>query len=336
MYHFPPKKASRCRSVGLLALLFSWRVYFNLKEMKEKLLRLNLLAGLALLLASAILLALSVPFMERWFFTFSWWSLILAMDGLNFRLRRDSLLSRSVREFFLLAFFSVPFWCVFELFNLRLKNWSYHGLPAALPERWLGYFLSFATVLPALKELEIFWTGLLKRKRLALFPLKANRSLLIVFFVSGIFCLWLPVAWPDLFFPLVWLGFILVLEPVNFSCGHPSVLAEVEEGRWARFWSLVLSGFFAGILWEFLNHWAGSHWRYSLPYLDFLKVFEMPVLGFTGFLPFALEAFAAGSLFLALAGKWKKSPVIKTVCFPGVLLFNATVFFLIDLLTFKP
>jgi len=316
--------------------LFSYGACFNLEEMKEKILRLNLFAGLALLLASAVLLALSVPFMERWFFTFSWWSFIVFMDGLNFRLRGNSLLSRSVREFFLLSFFSVSFWCVFELFNLRLKNWSYHGLPTALPERWLGYFLSFATVIPALKELEIFWMGLLERKRLALFPLEAKRGLRKVFRVSGILCLLLPVVWPDLFFPLIWLGFILVLEPVNFSRGHPSLLAEMQEGRWARFWSLVLTGFFAGILWECLNHWAGSHWKYSLPYIDFLKVFEMPVLGFMGFLPFALEAFAAASLFLALAGKWKRHPVIKTAFFPVVLLFNGIVFLLIDLLTFKP
>ena len=287
--------------------------------MKEKVLRLNLFAGLALLLVSAVLLALSVPLMKNWFYTFAWWSFILFLDSLNFRLHGGSLLSRSVKEFFLLAFFSISFWCLFELFNLRLENWSYHGLPASLPERWLGYFLSYATVLPALKELEIFWMGFLGRKRLALFPLKVNRALLTAFFITGVFCLLLPLARPDLFFPLVWLGFIFLLEPVNFSQGNLSLLAELKEGMWGRFWSLVLAGFLAGILWEFWNFWAGSHWEYSLPYFDFARVFQMPVLGFMGFLPFALEAFAAASLFLSLVRKWGKHKMVQTVFFPACL-----------------
>jgi len=299
-------------------------------------LRLNLFFGLGILLASAVLLALSVPLMKNWFYTFAWWSFILFLDSLNFRLHRRSLLSRSVREFFLLAFFSVSFWCVFELFNLRLDNWSYHGLPTPLPERWLGYFLSYATVIPALKELEVFWMGFLGKKRLALFPLKTSRGLLTGFSVTGAICLLLPLAWPDLFFPLVWLGFIFLLEPTNFSQKNPSLLAEVEKGEWGRFWSLVLSGLSAGILWEFWNYWAGSHWRYSLPYFDFGRVFQMPVLGFTGFLPFALEAFAGASLFLSLARKWGKQKVVQTVFFPVFLLFDAFVFFLIDWLTLKP
>ncbi len=304
--------------------------------MKEKVLRLNLFTGLGLLLASTALLVLSVPFMKDWFYTFAWWSFILFLDSLNFRIHRRSLLSSSVKEFFLLTFFSVSFWCIFELFNLRLENWSYHGLPTPLPERWLGYFLSYATVIPALKELEIFWMGLMGKKRLALFPLKVSSGFLTAFSFSGAICLLLSLARPDLFFPLVWLGFIFLLEPVNFSQGNPSLLAEAEKGEWGRFWSLILAGLLAGILWEFWNYWAGSHWKYSLPYFDFVRVFHVPILGFTGFLPFALETFAAASLFLSLARKWGKQKVVQIVFFPACLLFDGFVFLLIDWFTFRP
>jgi hypothetical protein len=326
-------------SVGVVTFsyfLSSRRTCANLEGMREKILRLNLFTGLALLSISAVLLALSVPFMKSWFYTFAWWSFILFADGLNFRLRRRSLLSRSVKEFFLLAFFSISFWCLFELLNLRLENWSYHDLPVPLPERWLGYFLSYATVIPALKELEIFWMGFLGKKRLALFRLKVNPGLLTGFSISGAICLLLPMAWPGLFFPLIWLAFIFLLEPLNFSRGNPSILAEVQEGRWGRFWSLVLAGLLAGIFWEFFNFWAGSHWEYSLPYLNFGRVFQMPVLGFTGFLPFTLETFAVVSLFISSARKWGQRKVVQLVFFPVCLLFDAFSFLLIDLLTFKP
>ena len=37
---------------------------------------------------------------------------------------------------------------------------------------------------------------------------------------------------------------------------------------------------------------ASARWRYTVPFLGAAKVYEMPVLGFLGFAPFALAAFA--------------------------------------------
>ena len=42
-------------------------------------------------------------------------------------------------------------------------------------------------------------------------------------------------------------------------------------------------------MWEFWNFWAGSKWVYTVPFFRQWKVFEMPLLGFLGFPPFALE-----------------------------------------------
>jgi len=43
---------------------------------------------------------------------------------------------------------------------------------------------------------------------------------------------------------------------------------------------------------EFWNFWAATKWEYHVPYLGHIKIFEMPVLGFLGFLPFAVESYA--------------------------------------------
>jgi len=304
--------------------------------MKQKVLRANLFIGLGLIVFSVVLLALSVPFMKHWFYTFAWWSFILFLDGLNYRLQGDSLLARSVKKFFLLAFYSISFWCFFEICDLRLQNWSYPRFACGAARTLAGLFLSYATVIPALKELEIFWYGFLKGKALALFRLRASRDLLISFYVSGAACLVLSLVWPRLFFPLIWLAFAFLLEPLNYSQKNPSLLAEVEEGKWDRFWSVVLAGLTAGFFWEFWNFWAGSHWEYYLPYLNFGRIFKMPVLGYTGFMPFALEAFAATSLFLALVDKWGRKRAARLIFFPACLLFDAFTFYLIDLFIFKP
>ena len=38
--------------------------------------------------------------------------------------------------------------------------------------------------------------------------------------------------------------------------------------------------------------WAISKWTYTVPYFGNVKIFEMPVLGFLGFPPFAIECWA--------------------------------------------
>jgi len=45
------------------------------------------------------------------------------------------------------------------------------------------------------------------------------------------------------------------------------------------------------VLWEFWNYWARGKWHYSVPIMEHLKIFEMPVPGYLGFPAFALECF---------------------------------------------
>ena len=85
----------------------------------------------------------------------------------------------------------------------------------------------------------------------------------------------------------VWLGFIFLLDPINARLGADSLL----HGPRGRTANLALSGVLCGALWEFWNYWAGAKWHYAVPILPNLRVFEMPILGYLGFPPFALECF---------------------------------------------
>jgi hypothetical protein len=295
----------------------------------------SLWAGLTVFALSWILLFLGVPFVKTWFFCLAWWSFILVLDSLNFRLRGSSPLSRSPALFFSKALCSVFVWNVFELFNLRLQNWSYHHLPAARPERWLGYFIAFASVIPALEELAVL-VGPIFAKRLRLFRVRMSPLLARAGLLCGLLCLVLSFLWPRIFFPLVWLGFIFLLEPLNYRLRSGSFLGGWEKNDWQAFWSWALSGLAAGFFWEFFNFWAGSRWKYHLPYLDFGRVFEMPALGYTGFLPFALEIFAFVQLFLWAAGKIeKRSPLARAAFITSLAVFCGGVFALIDRFTLR-
>jgi hypothetical protein len=306
--------------------------YFD-EKMKEKILRLNLYIGLSIFLISALLLILQVSFMRRWFFTFAWWSFILVIDSLNFRKKRYSPLSGPAKDFLFTAFISVFIWLIFELFNLRLKNWSYHSLPTSLAERWLGYFVAFATVVPALQEISLFTEGIFKKKKLALFRVKGTSLLLNSCVLSGAASIVLALAWPRIFFPLAWLCFIFLLEPLNFWLKNKTFLKDLEQGEWAKFWNWALAGLVAGFLWELWNFWAGSHWEYLLPVLNFWRVFKMPVFGYSGFLPFALEVYALYQLLFALYKKIQGKIFLESLASVILLLFYSACFSLIDRLT---
>ena len=74
--------------------------------------------------------------------------------------------------------------------------------------------------------------------------------------------------------------------------GWPSITGDLARGDWRRLWSLLASGLLCGVLWEFWNYWALSKWTYTVPYFGNVRLFEMPVLGFLGFPPFAVECWA--------------------------------------------
>jgi hypothetical protein len=74
-----------------------------------------------------------------------------------------------------------------------------------------------------------------------------------------------------------------------------------------RIWSLMLGGLICGLIWEFFNFWAGSKWVYSVPFFGKWEVFEMPVLGFLGFPPFALECWILYHLLHAIPQRMSSS-----------------------------
>ena len=68
----------------------------------------------------------------------------------------------------------------------------------------------------------------------------------------------------------------------------------------------MAGGAICGLLWEFWNYWALAKWTYKLPFLEDLeqyRYFEMPWLGFLGFLPFALECWVVLNTILILIEK---------------------------------
>jgi hypothetical protein len=247
--------------------------------------------GIILLILSEILSLKKVDPFYSWFYCFAWWSYILTIDAIIHRLKGNSLIVNRTKEFFLMIPWSIFIWLIFEAANLSLENWYYIILPHSTVERWLGYAIAYGTVLPGLFET----TELLES--IGLFRKSFTKNILIsrethiVLILLGTICLVCSVLIPQYFFPLIWVGFIFLLEPFNYRFGGRSLLKDIEEGNPRRIYLLLIAGLICGFLWEFWNFWALSKWVYIVPFFEKWKGFEMPFLGFLGFPPFAVQAY---------------------------------------------
>jgi hypothetical protein len=103
----------------------------------------------------------------------------------------------------------------------------------------------------------------------------------------------------------VWMGFIFLLDPINSWLGGESLLDDCRSGQYNRVVNLVLSGFLCGVLWEFLNYWSRSKWHYTVPIMENVKIFEMPLPGYLGFPAFALECF---TMYVFVRLMWTRVP----------------------------
>jgi len=103
--------------------------------------------------------------------------------------------------------------------------------------------------------------------------------------------LW-PIVWPSRYLAApVWLGFIFLLDPINAWLDAPSLFARTRAGNRDLLINLMASGLLCGLLWEFWNYWSRAKWHYTVPIMEHVKLFEMPLPGFLGFPAFALECF---------------------------------------------
>jgi len=265
--------------------------------------------GIILLLLSQLLLFKKVDPFYSWFYCFAWWPYILIIDAVIYRLKGNSLLLNRTGEFFLMIPWSILIWLIFEAANLSLENWYYINLPDSRLERWLGYAVAYGTVLPGMFETaELLETiGLFRNLKIKKMIISGGGRFALI--LSGTFCLVVSMLIPEYFFPLIWVGFIFLLEPFIYRFGGKSLLKDLEEGNLKKIFFLLLAGLICGILWEFWNFWALSKWVYTVPFFEEGKGFEMPVPGFLGFPPFAIEAYVMYnfiSLFRSGRG-WEES-----------------------------
>jgi hypothetical protein len=247
-------------------------------------------------IATAGMLRGREPF-ASWYYIFVWYGTLVAADGVVAltggagERGRFLLLDRPAHALTVLGW-SAVIWFFYELLNFRLQNWYYVFLPNHAGVRWSGTVLSFATVLPAVFLSMAVLRGLGVARDVRWRPLRVTPRLLTRMQIAGIGMMLLVLVWPRYFFPLVWGATTFFVEPIVYRKEpRRSLLGDLAEGRPTRLLRLLFGGAAIGLLWELYNVRARMKWIYTVPGLEDVKLFEMPVLGFFGFPPFAVECF---------------------------------------------
>jgi len=235
-----------------------------------------------------------------------WLGYILTVDALVAWRKGTSLLLRAPREFLALFALSAPVWWIFEFHNYFLLNWHYLG--SHDPSFWemlLVGTIDFSTVMPAVfetYELICTFTWFERWKNRARVRVSA-RGLWITMYVA-VFLFAGVLFLPRYFFPFTWVWLFLFVDALNFLRGRASLLEQVSRGDWRNVITLALAGIVCGFFWEMWNIFALPKWYYTVPFVSFAHVFEMPLLGYGGYIPFAWELYAVYHL---VTGIWQRS-----------------------------
>jgi hypothetical protein len=220
-----------------------------------------------------------------------WLGYILVVDSLVLGRTGASLWTRSRVDFILLFVASAPVWWIFEIINHRTGNWEYLGSNTFTKlEYYVLCSISFSTVMPAVFETAELVRTFRWLERFGAGPsIQPTRALNLQLFVLGLLMLTLTLLWPKYCYPFVWTSLILILEPLNRWLKRPHFLEELQHGDWRPVLSLALGALICGFFWEMWNFYSNPKWTYHTPGAQFLHVFEMPLLGYCGYIPFALE-----------------------------------------------
>jgi len=223
-------------------------------------------------------------------FTLMWLGYILIVNGLLWRRSGSSLLTHRTRGFVALFVVSAGFWWLFEHLNQFVRNWYYGGVEAAND---LDYFvratLPFATVLPAVAST---WEWLRQQPRLETMDLPAVRGdplLAWLIAMLGVLALAAIGLFPDFLFPVLWIAPVLVFAGVQHIFTGETVFSALERGDWRPVLQPALAALVCGFFWELWNHGSAAKWHYAIPYVQRFSLFEMPLLGYLGYLPFGIQ-----------------------------------------------
>ena len=226
-----------------------------------------------------------------------WTGFILVMNGLCVKRSGHSPLTDHFWPYLATFPASSLFWWFFEYLNRYVWNWYYLGIADLGAFEYSFYAtICFASVLPGVCAVAAW---------LHTFPAFADEAydgMARVNLRRPGWCVFLGavsaigltgiVFFPSYAYPFLWISPLAVFILVQNLLKEPSVLDRLAKGNWAVFYRFALAALICGLCWETWNYYAVAKWVYAVPWVHRFQIWEMPLIGFGGYLPFGIECAA--------------------------------------------
>jgi len=242
----------------------------------------------------------------HWAALFLFWGFSLMVDGIVYkRTGGVSLLTSAPRELIGIGTASISGWLLFEFLNFFVDdNWCYpFGGQMPLSEFVMYAVIASSGLMPMALEWYSFFNVFPKlRYRFSFGPkIVFSKTLKIVLLVLSLTVMFLIPFFPMVMFPALWVAPMVILACMLSLLQRWTPFTGIRDGNWGPLALSALSYGVQGILCECWNYFSGIHnpdgsitthnpdyWTYSIPYIDKYHVFEMPLLGLMGYLPFGV------------------------------------------------
>lgn len=231
---------------------------------------------------------------QRYTFFPLWLGFVITVNALTHTRSGSCLMLRAPGRWLALFGGSAACWWVFEWLNRFVRNWHYLNVEDFGPLAYaLHATLCFSTVLPALAAVaEWLHTHSGWRRRTADGPRWAwlgHRRAALILAGGGALAMFGAGALPEWFYPALWIGPLALFLAIPASVGGPRLTNEIATGDWRRAATWMVAALICGFFWELWNWHSLAKWIYTVPGVERWHVFEMPALGYAGYLPFGLE-----------------------------------------------
>ena len=222
-----------------------------------------------------------------------WLGYIVVMNALTCQRAGHCLLRHAPGRLALLFLLSSAFWWYFEYLNGYVHNWYYAGLPSMSD---LDYFwqasLAFSVVLPGVLSTRD-WLATFPRLDYGLAhfrPLRTRHARAGAWFwlAAAATALALLPVWPQYLYMMLWVAPLLLLAAIQALSGRRTLFHALRRGDWRPLMLPALGALVCGLFWEMWNYRSLAHWEYNVPFLGQASLFEMPLLGYAGYLPFGM------------------------------------------------
>lgn len=265
--------------------------------------------GLICWIISLTFLALHLK-QPAWFIHWSdvplFWGAVLVLDGIVFkRTGGKSLVAIIPQELVGIGIASMTGWMIFEFMNFFVDdNWYYPWGNILDREEFLLYaFIVSSGLLPLAFEWYLLFLTFPKlatrfKHGIKLTLREPTKDIILILSLIAMFAAGL---FPNYLFFILWVSPPVILGIVLNKIGIWTPFDPIVKGNWAPVLLSALTYLVAGFMLEGQNYLSAIHdgqtalftndpayWQYSIPFVNVAHIFEMPLLGYFGYLPFGV------------------------------------------------